>query len=192
MDADQALSALGKIAHALNNEKIVWGVGGTALLFLQGLLPVPERLELLAEPAGFPSAVKALGKLGVVETRPGGPHGALSATHHYTCTLGGASVSLFADMAVQRKEAAFRYPFAADRITGYIRLGDTAVPVTPLEDWYVLYLLLPGRARLAVQISRCLRANTLLADRTRFNPWLANRLPGDVREHVLALYSALK
>ena len=192
MDADQALAALGKIAHALNSEKIVWGVGGTALLFLQGLLPVPERLELLMEPAGFAAAVKALGKLGAVETRPGGPHGALSATHHYTCTLGGASVSLFADLAVQRKEAAFRYPFAVDRVTGYIRLGDATVPLTPLEDWYVLYLLLPGRARLAVQISRCLRADSRVADRARLNPWLANRLPGDVRERVLELYSALK
>jgi len=85
----------------------------------------------------------------------------------------------------------YRYPFDADRVAENAELLGEQIPLTPLADWVVLYLLMPRRGKSAVLLARYLKSRSQPEDRAWLNLWLNHRLPGDVREKVLQLYSAL-
>ena len=92
---------------------------------------------------------------------------------------------------MRRREAVYRYTLDAERVARFTAVRGERVPLCPLADWYVLYLLMPGRAKKAALIGRYLREHPMRDSRAHLSRWLSNRLPGETREAVLALYRDL-
>ena len=191
METAEKLAALAKAAQALNRAGAVWALGGSALMYFRQLVEDFHDFDLLVAPQSMAAARTALLSAGA-RSRPAPPPNPAFATACFeTYTLDGAEFDILCDLAVQRKETLCRYPFDADRIDGTADEQGARIPLCPLADWFVLYLLMPARAKKAVLISRHLMAHPSGSDRYWLNRWLCNRLPGDVRERVLALYHCL-
>lgn len=191
METAEKLAALAKAADALNRAGAVWAVGGSTLMYYRALVEDFHDFDLLVTPQSLPATRAALLAAGA-RSRPAPPPNPAFATACFeTYTLDGAEFDILCDLAVQRKETLCRYPFDADRIDGTADERGARIPLCPLADWYVLYLLMPARAKKAVLISRHLLAHPSGSDRFWLNRWLSNRLPGDVRERVLTLYRGL-
>ena len=191
MDAQNKLAALGRVARALNAAQIVWAVGATALLYLLEIEAEPERIELMVEIADFEPARATLRAVGGGSQPAPALNAACAVALRDVLRVDEVDFDLICDLTIRRKEGTYRYLFDQSRVAARLRLEDTLVPLTPLEDWYVLYQLIPGRAKLVTQISRYFRTHAGSGNHARLNPWLANRLPGDVRERVMKLYTLL-
>lgn len=191
METEEKLLVLAKVARALNAAHIVWAVGASALLFLEGVADDFADFDLLIAPESLLSAIAVFGALGASRSAPTPPAVAYATTSFVEYGLDGVEFDLLCDFAIRRKEAVYRYPFDAERIVGSTNVHGESLPLTPLADWFVLYLLMPGRSKKAAMIARHLKANPNSNSRVWLSFWLRSRLPGDVRESVMALYSAL-
>lgn len=191
MDVGEKLAALAKAGRALNSAHVEWAVGASALLYLTDIVEDFNDIDLLITPQTLPEARNALLSAGA-RSRPAPPPNPAYATASFEeYKLDGEDFDVMGDLAIRRKEAVCRYPFDADRIGGFADLQGVRIPLCPLADWFVLYLLMPARIKKATLIGRHLIQRPSAADRLWLNEWLSNRLPGDVRERVLTLYRNL-
>ncbi len=188
---DTKLAALAKAARALNQAGIVWGVGASAMLYLVGAVEEFNDFDLLIAPEHAGAARAVFEKLGATAAPPAPASAAYDTEGFFEYRLDGADFDLLCDFAIRRKEAVYRYAFGRDRIAEWVDVEGERAPLCPLEDWFVLYLLMPGRQKRATLIARYLKANPREHSSAWLNRWLGNRLPGDVRERVMALYGEL-
>jgi hypothetical protein len=188
---DEKTAVLAQTAHALNKAGVVWGVGASALLCLRGLEEECNDIDLIVSPPCEQAARKALEKLGAHAMPPAPPSAAYDSGSFAEYRMAGVDIDLLCDFTIRRRDGVYRYAFGQERIAGWVNVLDERAPLCPLEDWYVLYLLMPGRQKRATLIGRHLRQNPDENTRAWLNTWLHNRLPGEVRERVMALYDAV-
>lgn len=191
MGDEAKLAALAKAAHALNRAGVAWGVGASALLYLEKVAESYRDFDLLLTADAMDEAKHALLGVGAAEAPPAPASGTYASQAFWECALDSAELDLIGGFTIRRKDGVYRYPFGRERIARWVDVQGERVPLSPLEDWYVLYLLMPGRAKQAALLGRYLRANPREHSRLWLNLWLSNRLPGEVRERVLALYNGI-
>lgn len=191
MEAEEKLIVLAKVARALNVAHVIWAVGASALLYLEGAAEDFADFDLLIAPESLSVADNVFEALGALRREPTPPVAAYATASFIEYTLDGAEFDLLCDFAIRRKDTVYRYPFDLERIAGSTYLHGVSLPLCPLADWFVLYQLMPGRSKKAVLISRYLKANQRSDCRAWLSQWLRSRLPGEVRESVIALYNAL-
>ena len=185
------LAALAKAARALNQAGIVWGVGASAMLYLVGAAEEFNDFDLLIDPEQSKAARVVFEALGA-KALPAAPASASYDTEgFFEYSLDGVDFDLLCGFAIRRKEAVYRYAFGRDRIAEWVSVEGERAPLCPVEDWFVLYLLMPGRQKRATLIARYLKTNPRENSCAWLNRWLGNRLPGDVRERVMTLYGEL-
>ena len=191
MEEQAGLDALVKAAHELNRAGVVWALGASALLYVKGVVETFHDVDLLIQPEHMPAAHKAFVQLGA-KAKPASPPSLTYATTFFEeFVLDGVDFDLLGGFTIRRKDAMYRYPFEADRVAEVMNYQGESIPLTPLADWVVLYLLMPRRSSTAVLLARHLKNEPQPEDRAWLSLWLCHRLPGDVREKVLQLYSAL-
>jgi hypothetical protein len=183
------LAVLAKAAHALNKAGVVWGVGASALLFLSGLVEEYNDIDLIIAPECEKAARKALEGLGAKAAPPAAPSAAYETQSFTEYTLAGVDFDLLCGFAIRRRDGLYTYDFWHERIAEWVDVLGARAPLCPLEDWFVLYLLMPGRQKRATLIGRHVKQHPRERSRAWLNRWLSNRLPGDVRERVMTLYN---
>jgi len=188
---EEKLLVLTKVARALNAAGIVWAVGASALLFLEGIADDFADFDLLVVPEHLEAACLVFEGLGAHRQLEAPPSAAYATESFVEFGLHGVEFDLLSDFAIRRKDGVYRYPFDEGRIARVRGSGQSRVPLCPLADWFVLYLLMPGRSKKATIIAHYLKAEQKTDSRAWFSLWLHNRLPGDVRESVMSLYNAL-
>ena len=185
------MSVLAKAAHALNRAGVVWGVGASALLCLAGLADECNDIDLIIAPPSEEAACQALEKLGAKAQPPAPPSTSYDTASFLEYRLDGVEFDLLCDFAIRRRDGVYRYDFGHERVAGWVNVLDARAPLCPLEDWYILYLLMPGRQKRATVIGKYLKQNPGENSRVWLSRWLHSRLPGDVRERVMTLYTAI-
>ncbi|MGF7034478.1 hypothetical protein J2T17_005429 [Paenibacillus mucilaginosus] len=183
----QQLEALRAAARVLDPAGIPWGLGGSALLYVRGLTGrFPNDLDLLIAEDQAPRAFELLSALGPSELRA--PEEPYCTLHFRRFTLGRSSADLIAGFGIRHSAGVYRLLWRHGEALPRLPLYGTpaGIPLTSLEDWYVLYLLLPGRADKAALIEAHWRdGGPLLKD--RLSETLGGPLPPAVRERVLAV-----
>ena len=188
---DSNLAVLAKAAQALNKAGVVWGVGASALLYLLGLVDTYNDIDLIVAAEHETAARLALEGLGAQAQPPAPPSATYETGSFVEYQLDGVDFDLLCDFTIRRKDATYRYPFGRERVAEWVDVQGVRAPLCPLEDWYVLYLLMPGRQKRATVIGKYLKQNPGENSRAWLSRWLHSRLPGDVRERVMTLYTAI-
>lgn len=191
MEDSAKLVALAKVASALKQADVVWAVGASALLYLEGVVTAYHDFDLLITPEHLDKAVSAFHSLKAEIRFHTVPSATFASDHFGEASVDGVDFDILCGFAIRRKEAVYRYPFSQDRVSHTVEVFGESVPLSPLEDWFVLYLLMPGRGKMATALARYLRTNPRNESRFWLTSWLRNRLPGDVREKVMLLYGEL-
>ena len=88
-----------------------------------------------------------------------------------------------AGFVVNHNNGAFRYIFDKSSISEYKVINEVKIPFTSLEDWYVIYQLIPNRKAKVEMIEKYIVSNgikkSILLERA-----LQGCLPIDVRRKV--------
>jgi len=139
-----------KIAKKLNKTDITWALGGSVMLKLRGLPVHPNDIDLLVSLEDIEKAdqlIKALSQSRKNKSHKTDENYATKFFCQYK--LDGIDIDLMAGFTLKFKEEnevkIFKYKFNTRTIVNNIEIKDVEIPLTSLEDWYVLYNLMPGK-----------------------------------------------
>ena len=187
MDNQTMLRALAKAARALNGARVTWAVGASALLYFYGITKTFHDLDLMIESADMDAARTAMLAVGA-ELCPEKTASETYASERFSeFLLDGVSFDLIGGFSIRYDHAVYRYPFGGERIAGETAAYGERVPLTPLADWYVLYLLMPGREARAREVAAYLTGHPETGCGSWLQTWLSGELPDGVRERVRLL-----
>lgn len=140
---DAQMSALYKITKLLSENEVLWAIGGSILLRLSQVTQEADRIDVIISPEEIAKVDALLTPLGEKHTRVPSPHYATRFFCEYT--IDGQQVHVMSGLTLHYKGFLYAYPFEKTSIVSMLPLEDIFVPCTALEDWYVLYQMMPWR-----------------------------------------------
>ncbi|HEU4965243.1 MAG TPA: hypothetical protein VFV52_15550 [Bacilli bacterium] len=175
------------IAHALEKEKVVWALGGSLMLQQYGLVGSANDIDLLVampDAARSHAALALLGRGG-----PGGSKAPFCTKHFYQYRIEEHDVDVMGDYSTEHEAGVYVLPFDAASVVRVAEVDGVPVPLSALEDWFVLYQLMPAKKGKADLIESYLLEHGVerpdLLERA-----LAGALPDHVRSRVSKLLQA--
>lgn len=132
-----------EIAKTLNTNHIHWAVGGSLMLECFDLATNPQDIDLIVSIKDIKQADALLSVLGK-KKRP--TNNKMFATDYfYQYEINKVNVDLMAGFKIIHEEGIYAYPFDQHSIGEKIIDKDVKINYCALEDWYVLYALMPNR-----------------------------------------------
>ncbi|KMK76943.1 hypothetical protein AB990_07950 [Alkalihalobacillus pseudalcaliphilus] len=135
--------ALLKICKRIPGHQISWAVGGSLMLQMEGLVDVARDIDILVDEKCVKTMIQFLKDIGT-------EHTALSKDPYRTKVfkkyqIGEVEVDLMSGFALRHDEGIYEASFPKQAIR-ILELQDGQVaPFCYLEDWYVLYMLMPNK-----------------------------------------------
>ena len=180
--------ALGQIARALNDSGVLWCVGASLLLHQVGLAENPHDIDLLVALPDAEKATDILGGMG--EVLPCGGSTTYSTEFFRRFRVDGCDVDLMAGFRLNHASGSYEYPLGSASVAFRREVEGIPVPFAALEDWYVVYHLIPGKEHKALRIEEYFRhcgiEHPRLLERA-----LEGCLPNSVRQRINALLGKL-
>lgn len=178
-------NTLVEIARALNQAGAHWGVGASVLLYYCGLVDTPHDIDIMTSEADTDMVASILGGMG--NETPGDPGRSLYTTSRFLeYVVDGTDVDVMAGLAIRHADGTYVLPFDDGAVTMTRTEDGVTIPLMSLEDWYVLYQLIPGReAKVKLIENRVL--NTGIADLPLLERALGRALPPHVRTRIQRL-----
>jgi hypothetical protein len=182
------ITTLANLAKELNRAGARWGVGASVLLWHYGLADNPHDIDLMAAEQDADRIIEALGKLGT--KKMGSERGSYVTSRFLEFVVDGTDIDLMVGFGIRHSAGTYSYVFDDRAVTGKALVGGMVIPLTALEDWYVLYQLIQGREHRVRAIEDYLVSNgsahTELLERA-----LSQSLPPDVRSRTECLVAAI-
>ncbi|NLG25640.1 MAG: hypothetical protein GX558_09815 [Clostridiales bacterium] len=138
----QVWDALAEAARALNEAKVHWGVGASLMLYANGLVGAFSDVDIVVADGCEQLVERALAPY-IEAGRPAGRDHA-AASWFRRARVSGVDFDLMMGFMVRSGRCAFRYRFGERSITARCRVQGASIPLCSLEEWYVLYQLMPG------------------------------------------------
>lgn len=130
------------IADELNSTKSTWAIGGSLLLFHHGIINVVNDLDIIVKTSDIEKIVRKLRNIG--QEREVYPLPPYHTTYYYEFNVKDISMDVMSDFKIKHEEGLYTLPFTEHSVEYYIVNG-VNIPFCTLEDWYILYQLIPGR-----------------------------------------------
>lgn len=178
------LNKLPFIADKINKRGIKWAVGASVMLYFYDLVETPHDLDILVDENDAVNLCNLLKELGVLQykeyTEPFGTK------YFYNFVVRDIQIDVIGGFIIKHTSGKYKLAFDSDTITSYKVINGIEIPVSSLEDWYVIYQLIPNRENRVEVIEKYLIQNGIK------NPNLLNRalkkeLPDSVKERVKKL-----
>ncbi len=175
---------LSNIGKQLNEAKILWGVGASILLNHYGLIDKPNDIDILIDLNDIERAdtiLKSIGEKKVCEKSD-----TYSTKYFYEYVVNGFDIDVMAGLNINHNEGVYRYNFDSNSILQATKINGVHIPLTSLEDWYVLYQVIPNRENKVKMIENYLLSNGIehpnLLERS-----LKGNLPNEIRYNIKKL-----
>lgn len=174
-------NTLSYMGEKLNNSNIVWGVGASILLNQYGLIDKPNDIDIFVDIKDIERADEILKSIG--EKKKWEKTAEYSTKYFYEYIIDGIDIDVMAGFAVNHNSGVFEYVFDYNSISQFKVINGVNIPFTSLEDWYVIYQLIPNREPKVKMIEKYLLSNgikkPLLLERA-----LEGSLPVEVRKKI--------
>jgi hypothetical protein len=178
------LNTLGCIAGKLNEANLVWAVGGSMMLKHHGLAKQPNDIDILTDLNSFAQAAATLKSIG--EEKPPTDTRTFATLYYHKFTVNGIAIDLLSGLAINHQYGQFHSIFDSMSVSGAMKVNGMEIPLASLEDWYVIYQLIPGRQAKAELIRSHLMSNGVRrAD--LLSRMLNADLPPEVKENILKM-----
>lgn len=129
-------STIFKLSKILNEKNIVWGIGGSALLEYYGLYCDPNDLDLWIHPNDIDKAKIIFKDFQRIETNIYLPE-----KYHFKIQFFDIKVDFVACFMIKPNQYKFTFYISPDNLR-YVHEEGIEIPITYLEDWYIIYKLL--------------------------------------------------
>jgi hypothetical protein len=174
-------NTLSYIGEKLNSSGVVWAVGASMLLYQYGLVDKPNDIDIFVDTQDIDKAdgiLKGIGRKKVYEKTT-----TYSTEYFYEYIINGIDVDVMAGFKINHSCGVFKYPFDSKSISEVKEINGVDIPFTSLEDWYVIYQLIPNREVKVNMIEKYLTLNgvknTFLLERA-----LDGELPMEVSKRI--------
>ncbi|MFK3938548.1 nucleotidyltransferase domain-containing protein [Alkalihalobacillus sp. NPDC078783] len=127
-----------KITEHLNSHNITWAVGGSLMLSIRGLETTPNDIDLLVTESDAPKLIQVLETIGPKQ-QPKSSHPHLFSSYFSQFHIDEIGIDVMANFGVKHEKGMYVSPLHVEA------LEQSPFPLSSLEDWYVLYLLMPNR-----------------------------------------------
>lgn len=169
------------IGERLNRDGILWAVGASVMLNQYGLVDRPNDIDLMVDINDIDKVDCILKELGNKKYREKVEEYATE--YFYEYVINGSDVDVMAGLTINFCGGSYRYIFDKSSIARIVDIDGVDIPLTSLEDWYVLYQVIPNREKKVVMIENYLKDNGI----TRIDLLkraLTRELPIEVRERI--------
>jgi len=179
-------TVLSYIANKINGKNITWAVGASVLLHHHNLVENPRDIDILVTEEDVEILKRVLSELGeqvMIESKK--PY-----LTKYFCNfvIDGVEVDVMGAFRIEHEKGIYELEFDKNSIVSYENINGVEVPFSSLEDWYVLYQLMPGREMKVALIEEALKEkgvkNPYLLERA-----LSKQLSDSVRERIIKILS---
>ncbi|MBZ9622321.1 nucleotidyltransferase family protein [Clostridium sp. FP2] len=169
--------ALSYIGEKLNENGVVWAVGASILLHHYGLIDNPNDIDILVDLSDIEKVDKILKSIGEKKVRK--KSDTYSTKYFYEYVVHGFDIDLMAGLSINYNNGTYEYIFNHTSISEYKKINGVNIPLSSLEDWYVIYQLIPGR-----DIKVNMIENYLSLNGVKKYALLERALKGDLPEEV--------
>lgn len=178
------LNTLSYVGEQLNKTEILWGIGASIVLNQYGLISNPKDIDILVDVRNIKKADEILQILG--KKKPTEETSVYSTKYFYEYVVNSVDVDVMAGFAINYNENTYEYSFDSESITNVKRINGIDIPLTSLEDWYILYQLIPNKESKVDLIEKYLLCNGI-KETNLIKRALSKDLPIKVRERVQLL-----
>ncbi len=133
----QALRVLARVAKCLNDAKITWAVGGSLLLYFNGITEVFHDLDLMIFEKDALRAKEILGTLGTLQPSQGG--GRYRTKHFYEFSVEGVDIDLMGGFAICSDGVVHTCALEPDQIVGSTSVEGQTIPLQSVALWRTYY-----------------------------------------------------
>lgn len=174
-------NTLSYFGEKLNSLNIIWGVGASILLNQFGLIDKPNDIDIFVDIKDIKRADEVLKSIG--EKKKWEKSITFITKYFYEYIIDEIDVDVMAGFAVDHNSGVFEYIFDYNSISEFKVINGVNIPFTSLEDWYVIYQLIPNKEFKVNIIEKYLLSNgikkTFLLERA-----LEGSLPVEVRNKI--------
>ena len=172
---------LSYIGEKLNTNGVIWAVGASIVLNHYGLIDNPNDIDILVALNDIEKADEILKSIG--EKKLWERTATYSTKYFYEYVVNGVDVDVMSGLAINYDNIKFKYIFDRNSISEIKKINGIDIPLTSLEDWYVLYQLIPGREISVKKIENYLSLNGVkhpnFLERS-----LKGNLPKEIRDNI--------
>lgn len=136
-------STLKVIGEKLNKEGVLWAVGASIMLNHYGLVDGPKDIDILVDIKDIEKADRIL--KGIGEKKTWERVASYSTKYFYEYVINGVDIDVMAGLIINHSNSKYQYTFDASSISDIKNIDGVDIPLTSLEDWYVIYQLIEGR-----------------------------------------------
>lgn len=144
------------IAEHLNAANFRWAIGGSLLLAQYGLTETVNDLDIIVHKEEAVSMAEHLRRIGreseTTSTRP------FLTSYYYTFHVDETAVDVMGNFKISHENGVYTLTFT-ERSTSMHMINGTPLPFCKLEDWFILYQLMPGREEKVRKIEDYLLTN---------------------------------
>lgn len=181
---------LTNIAKRLNNEGVLWCVGASVLLYNYDLVDNPTDIDIVVTIDDIHKADRVLSSMG--EKLPESESSLYATDYFNEYIIDGVNIDVMAGLKIRIDEGktVFEYPFDNRSVANTEVLNGVDVPYASLEDWYILYQLMPKREAKVAMIENYLKqysvSHPYLLERLLRNPSLPAPVVSRVKEALVS------
>lgn len=176
-------ACLYKIAKELNENKVTWALGASMLLYYKGIKTRPNDIDLIIDTKDVEKADRILCRMGT--KLPANPHLDYGTRYFYEYVIDRVDIDVMSGFIIKRKDKAYEYKIRPDSFDKF-DIRDTACYLCPIEDWYVLYCLMPDREEKVRMLEQYF--SKTLPDEKNLEYWLSEDIPDEVKIKLKSFY----
>lgn len=171
-----------KIANFLEENEINWALGASYVLYFNGIDIIPNDIDLFVCEKSFEKVREYFLNYGE-EIFKEDKNNIYNTQKFTSVKIGDTEIDLMSNLYIYHNEGEYRYIFDEISIDKKVEIGNTVINVMALEDWYILYQLIPGREEKVKTIYNILKNKNNIRIEL-FERALKLELPNSVRASV--------
>lgn len=134
------LSVLHKIANEFKSHQVEFALGGSAMLYLKGIVKEFNDLDLIVSPKSVLTVVEIMHRLGKLETIPANPQ--FSTLYFYKFRVDHVSVDVISELIINHQGKRHYFPFEKIEHSESYSLNGIEIPLQSIQDWKIFYRLM--------------------------------------------------
>ena len=150
-EREKKLKVLRRIARALNEEGVLWALGGSLLLYFKGRAYTFHDIDIMAGEGDIETVKRRLCALG--ELLPQKPNPGYKTRHFLEFVIDGVEVDVMAGFVIVKDGVDYDCSLRPEQVAEHISLDGENIPLQRLSDWRRYYELMgrPEKAALAAE-----------------------------------------
>ncbi|WP_024615295.1 nucleotidyltransferase family protein [Clostridium sp. Ade.TY] len=177
-------SLLSDIGKKFNKEGILWAVGASIVLNYYNLIENPNDIDILVSLKDIEKADNILKEMGIKKEYKKTED--YSTEYFYEYVIENIDIDVMSGFKINHKDGVFEYIFDEKSIDNVMQINGENIPLTSLEDWYVIYQLIEGREYKVQKIEKYLNDNGI-KNNELLKRSLNGILPNKVKERISKL-----